>query len=84
VVEVPVSSRVLEETAERCIRLAYRCQNKNVERFFRLLAVDLMLAAQQRATSAPATLADEFAELGRLSRQAANDAGIRRGSASTA
>jgi hypothetical protein len=41
-----VSSRVLEETAERCIRLAYQCQNKNVERFFRLLAVALMLAAK--------------------------------------
>jgi hypothetical protein len=79
-----VSSRVLEETAERCIRLAYQCQNKNVERFFRLLAVDLMLAAQQRAPSAPPKLADELAELGRLSRRAANDAGFRPGSASTA
>lgn len=79
-----MSSRALEETAERCIRLAYQCQNKNVERFFRLLAVDLMLAAQHRAPAAPPAFADELAELGRLSRRAANDTGFRPGNASTA
>jgi len=83
-----VSSRVLEETAERCIRLAYQCRNKNVERFFRLLAVDLMLAAQQPAPAAPKQFAqprfaDELAELGRLSRRAADDTGLRRENAST-
>ncbi len=73
----------LEEYAQRCIRLAYECQNKNAERFLRLLAVDLMLAArmQQRRSGnevvaktavAPASsIADELAELGRLSQAAA-------------
>ena len=75
-------SRLLEEQAERCIRLAYECQNKNAERFLRLLAVDLMLAAQMQrpapqnaalenmAQNATQNLTDELAELGRLSRQA--------------
>lgn len=39
---------LLEQQAERCIKLAYQCQNKKAERFLRLLAVDLMLAAQLR------------------------------------
>ena len=39
-------TRLLEEHAERCVQLAYDCQNKTAERFFRLLAVDLMLAAE--------------------------------------
>ena len=40
--------RLLEEHAERCIQLAYQCQNETAERFLRLLAVDLMLAAELR------------------------------------
>ena len=39
--------RLLEEQAERCLSLAYQCQNKDAERIMRLLAVDLMLAAEQ-------------------------------------
>lgn len=67
-------SNLLEEQAQRCIQLAYQCENKNAERFLRLLAVDLMLAARMhRATQEPSaprspisTIADELAELGRL------------------
>jgi hypothetical protein len=44
----------LEQQAERCIKLAYQCQNRNAERFLRLLAVDLMLAAQLRRPLEPA------------------------------
>jgi hypothetical protein len=75
-------SNLLEEYAQRCIRLAYGCQNKNAERFLRLLAVDLMLAARMQQTRsnnevvattvAPAiNVAAELAELGRLSQAAA-------------
>lgn len=73
---------LLEQQAERCIRLAYQCQNKNAERFLRLLAVDLMLAAQLKRPRAPVAL-DEFSELSRLSRQASRDA-LKTESASTA
>lgn len=47
-----VNVRLLEDSAEQCLKLAYQCRNKNAERFLRLLAVDLMLAAerQQRAS----------------------------------
>jgi hypothetical protein len=68
---------LLEGYAERCIQLAYQCQNKNAERFLRLLAVDLMLAARMQQPLAVKNLApssnvaDEFAELGRLSQAAA-------------
>jgi hypothetical protein len=69
-----VFANLLEEQAQRCIQLAYQCENKNAERFLRLLAVDLMLAARMQATAqqTPAVaspvsrLADELAELGRL------------------
>ena len=60
-----VSVRLLEEHAEQCIQLAYLCKNKNAERFLRLLAVDLMLAAQLRRPHGK--VADELAELSRLS-----------------
>ncbi len=73
--------RLLEEHAERCIQLAYQCQNKNAERFLRLLAVDLMLAAEVRRPR-PERIADELAELGRLSREAGT--GFKPESASTA
>ena len=51
-------SQLLEDYAERCIQLAYECQNKSAERFLRLLAVDLMLAArmQQPRRSNPKVL----------------------------
>ena len=35
----------LEEYAERCIHLAYRCQNQQVRRVLRLLAFDLSVEA---------------------------------------
>ena len=75
--------RLLEEHAERCIQLAYQCQNKNAERFLRLLAVDLMLAAEVRRPR-PQKIADELAELGRLSRDAATGGGLTPENASTA
>ena len=67
-----VFSQFLEDYAERCIQLAYQCQNKNAERFLRLLAVDLMLAARTQQPQPVKDLApnsnvsDELAELGRL------------------
>lgn len=74
--------RLLEEQAERCIQLAYQCRNKNAERFLRLLAVDLMLAAEVRRPRRNA-VADEFAELSRLSQAAAGGAVVKSESAST-
>ena len=79
----PVFARfLLEEHAERCIKLAYQCQNKNAERFLRLLAVDLMLAAEQYRPG-NAAVTNELAELDRLSRMAAASE-LRSESASTA
>ena len=63
------SHLLLERHAERCIQLAYQCQNKNAERFLRLLAVDLMLAAELQRPRGAAK--DELAELAQLSRTAA-------------
>jgi hypothetical protein len=76
-----VFAGILESYAERCIQLAYQCQNKNAERFLRLLAVDLMLAAQARQPHRR-QIADELADLSRLSRTAADD--LKPESASTA
>jgi hypothetical protein len=76
-----VVARLLDEHAERCIQLAYQCQNKNAERFLRLLAVDLMLAAEVRRQR-PEKIADELAQLGRLSREAGT--GFKPENASTA
>ena len=39
--------RLLEEQAEQALRLAYESQSKTAERFLRLLAVDLALAAEE-------------------------------------
>lgn len=83
-------AHLLEEQAQRCIQLAYQCDNKNAERFLRLLAVDLMLAARMQASQGAAreaaaprspisTIADELAELGRLAAGA-----IKPGNVSTA
>ena len=69
-----VSSSLLDQYGERCIKLAYQCQNKNAERFFRLLAV------RPRRDSAT----DEFAELDRLSREAAAPKKFTRENVSTA
>lgn len=40
--------RLLEEQAEQALRLAYQSRNKKAERFLRLLAVDLALAAEEQ------------------------------------
>ena len=64
-----VFSQFLENYAERCIQLAYQCQNKNAERFLRLLAVDLMLAARMQQPQSVKDLAPNSNvsdELGRL------------------
>ena len=42
--------RLLEEQAEHALRLAYESRNKKAERFLRLLAVDLALAAEEQRT----------------------------------
>lgn len=44
---VKVFVRLLEEQAEQALRLAYESQSKTAERFLRLLAVDLALAAEE-------------------------------------
>ena len=56
--------RLLEEQAEQALRLAYQSSNKKAERFLRLLAVDLALAAEdqrnrmeERAAAAPVVAA---------------------------
>lgn len=59
--------KLLENHAERCIQLAYQCRNKDAERFLRLLAVDLMLAAQLRR---PHSFDTGLADLEKLSRVA--------------
>lgn len=40
--------RLLEEQAEQALRLAYQSRSKKAERFLRLLAVDLALAAEDQ------------------------------------
>lgn len=77
-------SNFLEDQAQRCIQLAYQCQNKKAERFLRLLAVDLMLAARMQQAHPVKQMSvnnadDELAELSRLAAEAA-----RPGSASIA
>ena len=63
--------RLLEEHAERCIQLAYQCRTKNAERFLRLLAVDLMLAAELRRPRGKA-VEDDLEELSRPSEAASS------------
>jgi hypothetical protein len=63
------TSNALETYAQRCIQLAYKCENKTAERLLRLLAVDLMLAAEQQRPRR-SMRNDELAELDRLSRDA--------------
>jgi len=60
--------RLLEEQAERCLALAYRCENKRAEKFMRALAVDLALGAEHYRHSPTTTLADQLADLSRMSR----------------
>jgi len=60
--------RLLEEQAERCLTLAYRCENKRAEQFMRGLAVDLALGAEHYRHSRLASVSDQLADLSRLSR----------------
>ena len=64
-------SELLEQHAQRCIQLAYQCQNKSAERLMRLLAADLMLAAGQQRPRPKASVTDQLDALAQLSRQAA-------------
>jgi hypothetical protein len=50
---VRVFVRLLEEHAEQALRLAYQSRNKKAERFLRLLAVDLALAAEEQRNRIP-------------------------------
>lgn len=45
--------RLSEEQAELCLKLAYQSKNKKAERLLRLLAVDLMLEAEQHRARLP-------------------------------
>lgn len=45
--------RLLEEQAELCLKLAYQSKSKKAERLLRLLAVDLMLAAEKKRARLP-------------------------------
>jgi hypothetical protein len=63
---VPV--RLLQQHAERCLELAYRCRSRNAERYLRLLATDLLLAAAQQQRPGET---DRFAELRQLAELAA-------------
>ena len=45
--------RLLEEQAEQALRLAYQSRSKMAERFLRLLAVDLALAAEEQRNRLP-------------------------------
>ena len=66
-------SELLEQHAQRCIQLAYQCQNKNAERLMRLLAVDLMLTAGQQRPRTKTIATDQVDELAQLSREAAGN-----------
>jgi hypothetical protein len=65
----------LELTAGHCMQLALTCHNAHARKVMRLLAADLMLAAdEQRRAKAGASLDEELAELIRSSHPTA-DAG---------
>lgn len=68
--------RLLEEQAERCIELAHQCHTQKAERVLRLLAVDLMLAAEghrtrrawQAGSAGGSETGDKFSELEQVMR----------------
>jgi hypothetical protein len=64
--------RLLEEAADRCLQLSYQSRHEKASRVMRLLAVDLMLAAEQRRHNRVHSAAEQRAELARLSRSAGN------------
>jgi hypothetical protein len=61
----------LEETAGRCMELAFGCRSAQARKLMRLLAADLILAADEQRRTKANTLDDELAELIRSSRRAA-------------
>jgi hypothetical protein len=60
----------LEEVAGRCLHLALVSRGTNARRFMRLLAGDLMLAAEERRRANASNFDEELAELVRLTRPA--------------
>ena len=60
--------RLLEETADRCLQLSNESQHAKAARFMRLLAVDLMLAAENRRHNRPTPASEQLVELRKLSR----------------
>jgi hypothetical protein len=71
----------IEQYAERCLHLAYQCEDQQARRFLRMLAADLTLEAERRRKHQKTAYTSEFAELTRLSRQLAT--ALTRESAST-
>lgn len=65
--------RLLEEQAEQALRLAYQSRNKKAERFLRLLAVDLALAAEEQRNRVT-----ERAELAKASAVAAKPVPVKK------
>jgi hypothetical protein len=61
----------LEEIAARCMGLALRCRNSQARKVMRLLAADLILAADEQRRASAADLDGELAKLVRLSRSSA-------------
>ena len=62
---------LLEDQAQRCLKLAHQCQNKKVGRILRLLAVDLMIEVEHHQR---ADLAAQFAELRQSAKTATAEA----------
>jgi hypothetical protein len=60
----------LEEVAGRCLQLALVSRSPSARRAMRLLAADLILAAEERRRANAGNLDEEFAELIRLTRRA--------------
>ena len=60
----------LEEVAGRCLQLALVSRSPSARRAMRLLAADLILAAEERRRANAGTFDEELAELIRLTRQA--------------
>jgi hypothetical protein len=61
----------LEKTAVRCMHLALECSNAQARKMMRLLAADLILAADERRRANAATLEGELAALVRGNQSAA-------------
>jgi hypothetical protein len=60
-----VFARVLQEIADRCLQHSNQSRHVPTSRFMRLLAVDLMLAAEQHRNTDPRSIYDQVVELRR-------------------